>query len=237
MTSPLISFVSPCCNEEAWLPRLLESINGCGGDLGLFEFIVVDNNSTDGTVPAAWELAGRLDFSLRIVHEFRQGVSYARNAGARAARGRTLVFLDADNVVTPGFISEIVCLDADPSFLGGTIRTLADSDSPVGKSVFWLLEWIKMSSPRPFGKSIARSEAFEAVQGFDVNIRLGENVDFAARLKSLARRRRASFVHIRQPIYCSLRRFEKTGYLRTLVPWLVAYLGAKRLPYARVDTL
>jgi glycosyltransferase involved in cell wall biosynthesis len=232
-----ISFITPCLNEQEWLPRLLSSLNNCNFLSDQVEFIVADNGSTDRTINVLWDLIPQLKYPVKLVHEFKKGVSNARNSGARIARGEFLVFIDADNILTQNFVDQLWKVHQKQNFYGATIRTLAEPGSLKGSFLFYLLEVIKMVLPTPFGKSVARKEAFFSVGGFDNDVKLGENVSFTSRLKCNARRKKMKFLHITSPIYCSLRRFDKVGYLKILYPWMKAYLGNYNLPYETVDSL
>lgn len=232
-----LSFITPCLNEQDWLPRLLISLNNCNFCHDQVEFIVADNGSTDRTIDVLWNLIPQLKYTVRLVHEFRKGVSNARNSGAIIARGEFLVFIDADNILTQNFVDQLWRVHQQQNFYGATIRTLAEPGSIKGSLLFYLLEAIKMVLPKPFGKSVARKEAFISVGGFDKNVKLGENVSFTSRLKLNAKCKKMKFLHITSPIYCSLRRFEKVGYLKILYPWIKAYLGNYNLPYETVDNL
>lgn len=232
-----LSFVVPCHNEKDWLPRLLLSLNSCDTRFDEIEFVVVDNASSDKTVESLWDLLPSLKYRVKLVHELRKGVSLARNTGALAAKGEVLVFMDADNILTQHFVDELWRVTRSPDFCGATIRTLAESGSLRGTVVFYILEIIKLLMPRPFGKSVARKAAFLAIDGFDERVKLGENVVFTSRLKAFALRNGEKFLHIKSPIYASLRRFEKVGYFKILIPWLIAYLGVRSLPYETVDNL
>lgn len=232
-----ISFIIPCFNEQDWLPRLLKSLISCKFNFDLVECIIVDNGSTDNTIEVLWEMITCCKFSVRIVHEPRKGVSLAKNAGALAAKGKTLVFVDADNLLTQEFINNLFYVHYLPDFCGATIRTLAEPGSPRGGILFFLLEAIKMFSPRPFGKSVVRRDAFFQVGGFDTKVKLGENVIFTSQLKRYALKNNRLFLHLTSPIYCSLRRFKKVGYIRILIPWVVAYIGNRNLNYNTIDEL
>ena len=78
--------IIPAFNEEAYLASTLDSLQSAAAYLRVrsnveANFIVVDNNSDDGTAAVA------RDRGATVVHEPTQGVARARNTG-RASRGR-----------------------------------------------------------------------------------------------------------------------------------------------------
>ena len=60
---------------------------------------------------------------------------------------------------------------------------------------------------------------------------------FTSSLKAFSKQAGTRFLHIKSSIYASLRRFEKVGYSKILIPWLISYLGVRNLPYETVDKL
>lgn len=234
---PLLSFVVPCYNEQDWLPKLLMSVNECATSFRDIEFVIVDNGSSDKTVEVLWAMIPRLQFKVRLVHELRKGVSHARNTGAKVAQADIYVFIDADIRLTQRFIDNLWSVTSQPDFAGATIRTLAEPGSIRGTLVFYVLECIKLVLPKAFGKIVSTRDGFEAVGGFDTDVKLGENVIFGTGLKHYAKDRCKSFCHIASPIYCSLRRFERLGYMKILLPWFIAYMGGRHLGYKTVDEL
>ena len=69
-----------------------------------WELVIVDNGSADETRVVA-ERAARHDFRVRLVDApDAHNLSYVRNVGAHHARGRSLVFVDDDDVVAPGWL-------------------------------------------------------------------------------------------------------------------------------------
>ena len=66
------------------------------------EIIVVDNGSTDLTAEIA------RSFGARVIEEPRGNVAIARNAGARAANGHVLAFVDADKARYPDYYQALL---------------------------------------------------------------------------------------------------------------------------------
>src|SRR5213592_3954280 len=100
MDGPDVSVVIPAHNAEAFLGAELAAL-AAQEYPGRWEDVVVDNESTDGTVRVAehWSTA----FSdLRVVACGGAGVNRARNAGLRAARAPKILICDADDVVGVG---------------------------------------------------------------------------------------------------------------------------------------
>ena len=99
----MISFVIPAYNEEQLLGRTLTALTTAAQALGRpFEIVVVDDASTDRTAAIASEQGARV---VSVAH--RQ-IAATRNAGAKAANGTMLVFIDADTIVTRGAVAAAV---------------------------------------------------------------------------------------------------------------------------------
>ena len=85
-----------------------------------WEVVVVDNGSSDATVTVARAFSDQLQ-SLTITSCERPGANAARNAGALVARGRYLLYCDADDVVAPGWVSAMVDALQTHDVVGGLI--------------------------------------------------------------------------------------------------------------------
>src|ERR1700722_19185803 len=95
-----ISFVIPAYNEEAYLGKCLDSITkesrGREKDV---EIIVVNNASTDNTRAVAEHYP-----NVTIVDEQKKGIVFARHAGFVASHGELIANVDADTMLTPGWL-------------------------------------------------------------------------------------------------------------------------------------
>lgn len=92
----MVSVIIPTYNRREWAIEAVASVQAQRGVP--FEILVVDDGSTDGTQEAL-EVAG---FDGRLVRQPRSGVSAARNAGIRLARGEWIALLDSDDFWLPG---------------------------------------------------------------------------------------------------------------------------------------
>jgi len=88
-----ISFIIIAYNEEKYIEKCVRSVF-LQKNLPAFEVIVVDNNSTDNTYKIVQEKFPQ----AKLVKELKQGMTKARNRGAREAKGDILVFFDADHI-------------------------------------------------------------------------------------------------------------------------------------------
>jgi glycosyltransferase involved in cell wall biosynthesis len=91
----LFSIIIPAFNEERNLSKCLKSIINQGFPRSLYEIIVVNNASTDRTVNIARQ------HKVKIIHEKRKGIVYARHAGFKKSQGKVIVNLDADCITSP----------------------------------------------------------------------------------------------------------------------------------------
>jgi glycosyltransferase involved in cell wall biosynthesis len=98
-----LSVVVPFYNVQTYAPDALRSLELNARDD--FEFLLVDDCSTDGT-PALLERAAReLPGAVHLRHERNGGLATARNTGLDAARGEYVAFLDGDDWLTPGHLA------------------------------------------------------------------------------------------------------------------------------------
>lgn len=104
-TPPLVSVIIPCYNHGRFLADAVNSLIGgptCLGEhpgqtLQAFEIIIVNDGSTDESGAIADSLADGWK-GIRAIHQTNQGTAAAHNAGIRAASGRYITTMSADDM-------------------------------------------------------------------------------------------------------------------------------------------
>ena len=97
----MISVVIPIYNAEPRLRRCLDSVlNSKRRD---FELILVNDGSTDNSPGICREYAEK-DGRVRLISQPNRGASSARNRGLEACRGEWVIFVDADDMISPDFL-------------------------------------------------------------------------------------------------------------------------------------
>ncbi|MFL6590046.1 MAG: glycosyltransferase [Chthoniobacterales bacterium] len=214
----MLSFIVPAYNEEHELPRALASIRHAAASQQPFEIIVVDDASTDATAEIAKAAAARL-----VSVQFRQ-IAAVRNAGAQAARGDILFFVDADTWISPGHVVDaLAALEA--GCVGGGARVIAEG-VPIWGRVFvqiFSLFYFTLSKLGAGAFLFTTRENFQAIGGFDDELYAGEEIYFTMALKKLGR-----FELLRTPIVTSGRklRMHSAGFI--LRRSFALILGGKR---------
>ena len=117
-----LSIIIPAFNEESLITQCLKSVTdslAVNRSAGFsYEIIVVDNNSTDNTA----KLSKRQH--ARVVFEPVNHIGRARNAGAAAATGDWLLFVDADSLLNPGMITDILQMIESGKYVPSTVLAL-----------------------------------------------------------------------------------------------------------------
>ncbi len=175
--------VVPCRNAGDHLTTLFDVL-AAERPGGRWEVLVADNGSSDDTRQVAEGWADRLPVRT-IDASDRRGAWHARNVGAAAARGDVLLFLDSDDIVSPGYLSamrtalqeaELAAARLDSHSLNEQWAADSRPDTEVGG----LLDHFGFL---PYAASCAlgiRRATFERLGGFAPML-FGEDVDFCWR--------------------------------------------------------
>ena len=184
------SIIVPAYNEERYLPRTVRFIKEAMPFLpGRGELIVVDNNSTDRTADIAHGAGAR------VIFEPINQISRARNAGAKAALGKFLIFVDADTIAPRTIIESAIRAMRTGRVCGG--GALISTDMMLGLparfglgALNWVLGTLKLAA----GSFLfCLKEGFTAVGGFSEQVYAGEEIFFSRALKKWGRRRGLRF--------------------------------------------
>lgn len=193
----MLSFIVPAHDEEALLPATLAALHAAATGAGeSYEVIVVDDASTDRT--AAIAAACR----ARVVRIDARHIAAARNAGARAACGDHLVFVDADTRIDVKAVAAALrALRAGASGGGASVRLTGARRWHERLAVPLALTLLRLARIAPGCFLFCTRAAFDATGGFDERLFAGEDV---AMSRSLARHGR--FVLLREHVHTSDRK-------------------------------
>lgn len=130
--SPAVSVVMTVYNTQRYVAEAVDSV--LGQTFGDFEFVVIDDGSTDRSPAILRDYAAR-DRRIRLVSRPNTGIVAAANEGIGLARGRYVARMDSDDVCVPTrFEAQVRYLDAHPEcVLVGSRVTVVD---PYGSPVF-----------------------------------------------------------------------------------------------------
>ena len=212
ISNPVVSVIIPTYCEEETVEGCLKSVVNQDFDSGRIESIVVDSHSPDNTRVIARRCADKvLDLPMR-------GVGRARNAGAKVALGRFLLFLDADTYLESNFVSEMCCAFTDPRVVcvSGILRNLEKLEPLDNLFVFSHYEFLNklaaLSAHLGFAlfPSVccgARKNVFLKVGGFDEDIAVGEDITFSRKMSKVGK----CMITNKATAYTSVRRISNCG--------------------------
>ncbi len=220
----MISFIIPAYNEEWELSSTIASIRVAASDVTqAYEIIVVDDASTDATA----ELAAQA--GARVISINRRQIAAARNAGARAAQGDYLFFVDADTRINPKHIYEaIAALKA--GYAGGSARVITDGTIPMWGRIF-VRAFCTVYFALKLGAGaflFTTRRNFDIIVGFDEQYFIGEEVYFSLALRKLGR-----FKVLREPIVTSGRKLRMYSARHVLVRSLSIIIRGPRAARSR----
>ena len=218
----IYSAIIPAYNEQDRIEACINSVRRAfeWSYPESYEIIVVDNGSTDATAEIARE-AGCV-----VIREPKKGVTRARQAGLKAARGTRVAFVDADNILPPGWLHEVeealdrinvVCVSGPVVYYDLPIykRVLTSAFYSVAKLLHIFLPMVQG------GNFVVKSWAMEAAAGFDTSIDFyGEDTSTAIRLSKIGN------IKFNLGAYCysSSRRLDSEGLILTGSRYILNYL-------------
>jgi len=187
----LVSVIVPSYNRSDALPATLVSLARQTLGPDLFEVIMVDDGSSDGSVGLIEELRPQLPYELNMLQQQNRGPGAARNRGVRTAHHDLLVFWDSDMVAAPEMLNEHARLqeESGPALVAGARRPWSEALTTAFARTMYgdRTDEDQFSGRTPSFQemfssnlSIPRQSFFE-LGGFDESLRAYEDVDFAYR--------------------------------------------------------
>ncbi len=212
MTSGAATFslVIPARNEEAYLPRLLETVQEARSRYvragKAVEVIVADNASTDSTAKVAAE------HGCRVVRVEKRVIAAVRNGGAAIAEGEVLAFVDADTRIHPETFNAIDRALAGGRVIGGATGVTLERWSLGLAATYLFIMPIVVLTGMDTGVVFCRREDFGELGGYDERRLVAEDAAFLWRLKKLGRERGQKLARVAEAkAIVSTRKFDEHG--------------------------
>lgn len=152
-----ISVIICTYNRQKYIYNCLKSIAENRLDKSEYEIVLINNNSTDGTVSECRRFESHYpDITFRLVTETNQGLSFARNRGIAEAKGNILVYVDDDATVNAEYLSTVAQFFNDnheAMGAGGAIYPVYETEEPS-----WMSKYTKalITAYKDEGKKIIR---------------------------------------------------------------------------------
>ncbi|MHB8126216.1 MAG: glycosyltransferase family 2 protein [Desulfitobacteriaceae bacterium] len=226
------SIIIPAYNEEKLIGRCLDSIVAASVPYkDQVEVIVVLNRCTDRTE----EIALSYDFVV-IAKEDSKNMSKIRNAGAKVARGEIIATIDADNGMTDNMLTEIEEKLLSGKYIGGGVKWKFERLSlAILLTGLILIPIIIKYRGVTCGIFWCYKKDFNAINGFNENQRMLEDVDFGLRLKKWGQKCGKKYGTItKAQIIVSMRKVDMYGdwFFFKHPKWQLAYMKGNVEKYA-----
>lgn len=206
---PWLSLVIPAWNEEPWLPGLLDSVataRAAAARGAEVEVVVADNVSTDATAAVARARG------CRVTQLSKRVIGAVRNAGAAAARGDVLAFIDADSRIHPRTFDVVAATLADPRVIAGATGVRFERWS-AGIAATWAVgAALAALSGLDAGVVFCRRADFAAIGGYSESRLFAEDVQLLLDLRRRGKARGQRLARPRgAPAVTSARKFDRHG--------------------------
>lgn len=174
----MISVIIPLYNKEHYIEQTIKSV--LSQTYADFELIIVNDGSTDKSADIVKKVP---DERIVYVSQSNQGVSAARNAGIKMARGEYIAFLDADDKWMPEYLEKMYLLTkkySDYSVFCAAQKKRLISTLPLGVSIIedhCMYNYIYFT-----GSLLIKKHVFQETEPFREGIQLGEDRDMWLRI-------------------------------------------------------
>lgn len=187
--TPLVTVVTPAYNVARYIGEAVDSV--LRQSFRDFEYLVVDDGSSDSTVQVIQACAAG-DSRLRLIPVAHGGLPAARNIGIREAKGRYIALLDGDDRWRMRFLERQVSLiESLPPEVGMVFcRTRSILENGLLVKPHWQRagrydfdDFVVRNNPAGNGSSVLiRASCFAEVGGFDESLPFAEDLDMWLRI-------------------------------------------------------
>ena len=226
-SQPTVSIIVPVRDGESTIAGCLDAILAADYPADRREILVVDNGSTDGTASL---IRAR---QVTYLHEPQPGVSNARNRGIAESTGDILSFVDADCLVEPQWLTELVRPFEDPEVgaVAGDLQHVPPSTAAERQAARLLGNWQQFafnSDPAyPITANAAyRREVIDRIGPFDPHMTRAQDVELGLRFQERSDSRLAYAEHATARHH---NRSTQLGFFRQQLGWAygAGLVGAK----------
>lgn len=190
---PKFSIITVCLNEFDTIRKTCESI--CSQTFYDFEWIVIDGQSTDGTLDVLAEFNDRINV---LISEPDKGPYDAMNKGIRRAKGEYLLFLNAGDYLAKHHVLDLVSKAPMFDLIFGDLRCLSVNGDEFVKVIPDVLpKYYLLKKMIPHQASFIRRTLFDKYGAYDTSFKIAADYDLFVRLLYM---HRVSYAHIPQEI-------------------------------------
>jgi glycosyltransferase involved in cell wall biosynthesis len=213
-SNPLVSIIMPAYNAAEYIAEAIESV--LIQNYRNFELIIVDDGSTDNTKDI---IAGFKDEKIKYFYKENAGAASARNLAMKESKGDFLITLDADDMITPDFITKhlqqfekhpktdlVYCDDYLIDEDGKPTQVSERPEYPDRKSL--IKDLFRYGCPIVPFRTCIRKSVFDKIGIFDEDLLVGEDYDMMRRFVKSG----LKIHHLKDALY--LRRITPNNLLR-----------------------
>ena len=242
--SPIISIITPTYNRADELKHLYRSIREQSIDLGILEFIISDDGSTDSTKSMVEKWVEISEISIKFITQKNQGPGAARNHGMTVAEGDLFLFIDSDCEAHPDWIKTIYDEYQQNKFdaFGGPDGA-KDDFSVLQKSIDFSMtsffttggmrghseDMLAKFFPRTHNMGIKRS-IYNQIGGFG-GLRHGQDIEFSNRIRKSG----ARIKFLINAIVFHRRRTSINQFFKQVFNWGIARVNLGKIDIAMLE--
>ncbi len=182
-----ISVLVPAYNEEKTIKKTIESLLAVNYPKNMYEIIVINDGSTDGTKKVCMEYVKK--GKIRLINKRNGGKASALNRGIKVAKGELIYVLDSDSFVDKDTFNSLIGYFNDPKVAAVTSSMRASSKLTFAQKIQWVeyffsifmrkvMSFFNLLYVTPGPGSIYRKNVIEEVGGFNENT-LTEDMEIA----------------------------------------------------------